>query len=436
MRRLLAHALAAACLAAGLAACGNGPERAGPDAGGVVRLTYWSSQNPQELALAQTLVARWNAENPGVQVTLQPIPAGQSSEEVLLAAIVGKTTPDVCSNVWPGILADFVRAKGVVRLDTLAGFDSLLAARVPQHLHAAFRSDDGGYYQVPWKTNPILMLYNPQIFRDAGVTTVPRTYGEYLSAAQRITADTDGDGHRDRWMGYRDLRPIWWQRYFDYYPLYVAASGGRTLFDDGEVSLDASASNAVLGFFQTLYARGDYPVTIFQGNPFLDGKIATEFTGPWSAAALAENAPPGFAFDYAPLPVPDDHTGPVYTYGDYKNIAIFATTKHPQEAWRFVRFLVSPDADRQLVTATRQIPLRTGIATDPALDTFYAAHPAVRRFAEAAAYTRGVDAVPQVPEVLDAVAQGYERAIYRAATPAEATAFIDRRIRQIAEWSQ
>ena len=419
-----------------LAACSSGPEDGAPG-GGPIRLTYWSSQNPQELDLARSLVSEWNAANPGVQVTLQAIPAGQSSEEVLLAAIVGKTTPDVCSNVWPGILADFVRAKGVLRLDTLAGFDSLMAARIPANLRDAFRSPDGGYYQVPWKTNPILMLYNRRLLREAGFTSPPRTYSEYLRAGAKVTRDRDGNGQIDQWMGYRDIRPVWWQRYFDYYPFYIGASGGKTLFDArGRVALDVRASDQVFGFFQTVFERGYFPVTTFQNNPFLDERIATEFTGPWSAAYLAENAPASLDYDYAPLPVPDDHAGPVYTYGDYKNIAIFSTTRHPEAAWRFVQFLVSPAADRRLVEVTRQIPLRQGIATDAGLDSFYTANPAIRRFAEAANVTRGVDAVPQLQEVLDAVAQGFERAVYRAETPAEATASTAKRIRLITAWGR
>ncbi|HYE58170.1 MAG TPA: extracellular solute-binding protein, partial [Rhodothermales bacterium] len=189
-------------------------------------------------------------------------------------------------------------------------------------------------------------------------------------------------------------------------------------------------------FFQTVFERGYFPVTTFQDNPFLAQRIATEFTGPWSAAYLAENAPETLDYDYAPLPVPDGHTGPVYTYGDYKNIAIFSTTRHPREAWRFVQFLVSEAADRRLVEVTRQIPLRKDIATDAGLDSFYTANPAIRRFAEAAAYTRGVDAVPQLQEVLDAIAQGFERAVYLAETPAEATASTQRRIRLIADWAR
>ena len=423
-------------LALALAACGGG-ERTADARDGVVRLTYWTSQNPQERTLADTLVARWNRTHPEIQVTAQPIPAGQSSEEVILASIVAGTTPDLCSNIWPGVIHDLVRAGGVVELGQLAGFDSLMAARVPAALRERFRSADGGYHQLPWKTNPVMMMVNPALLREAGVRAIPRTYSEYLAAAERVTADTDGDGRTDRWMGARDVRPIWWQRYFDVYPLYVAASGGQTLFDArGELAVDDAALEGVLGFFQTLYQRGHYPRSTLQGNAFAGRRVATEFTGPWTVGWLKENAP-DLAVDFAPVPVPDDAPpGLAPTYGDYKNIALFATTRHPEEAWAFAQYLVSPEADRMLLTTSRQIPLRDGLLEDPELAAFFRAEPAMARFAAQAMATRGVDAVPDLPETLDAVAQGYERAIYGVETPAQAVASITDRIGVLQAWAR
>ena len=438
-RAALLLCLASGALAAGaLAACGGG-ERAAEAGPGPVRLVYWTSQNPQERTVADTLTARWNRTHPGIQVTVQPIPAGQSSEEVILASIVAGTTPDVCSNIWPGVLHDLVRARGVVALDAMPGFDSLMTARVPPELAERFRSPDGHFYQLPWKTNPILMMVNPAMLRAAGVARVPRTYSEYLAAAARVTADTDGDGRTDRWMGARDIRPIWWQRTFDVFPLYIAASGGKTLFDEsGALAIDTTAMAGVLGFFQTLYARGHYPRSTLQGNAFAQQRIATEFTGPWTVGWLAENAPE-VPVDFAPVPVPDAvprGATPPPTYGDYKNIALFATTRHPREAWAFAQFLVSPEADRLLIETTRQIPIRTGLLADPLLAPFFTANPTMRRFAEQAVATRGVDAVPNLPETLDAVAQGYERAVYGVETPRAAVASIADRIGVLQAWAR
>lgn len=425
-------------LVATLAACGGG-ERAAEAAGGPVRLVYWTSQNPQERTVADTLVARWNRLHPDVQVVVQPIPAGQSSEEVLLASVVAGTTPDICSNIAPSALHDLTRAGGVLPLDRMPGFDSLMAARVPPELTERFRSPDGRFYQLPWKTNPILMMVNPAMLRAAGVRQMPRTYSEFLAAAALVTEDTDGDGRTDRWMGARDIRPIWWQRTFDVFPFYIAASGGKTFFDtQGALAIDDAALADVLGFFQTLYARGYFPRSTLQGNAFAQGRVATDFTGPWTVGWLAENAP-DVPVDFAPVPVPDDTprgAGPPPTYGDYKNIALFASTRHPEEAWAFARFLVSPEADRLLLETTRQIPIRRGLLSDPQLAPFFAANPAMRRFAEQAAATRGVDAVPNLPETLDAVAQGYERAVYGVETPAEAVESIEARIGVLHAWAR
>ena len=428
-------------LALAFVACDDSAPAVPGAAGGAVRLTYWTSQNPQERAWADVLVERWNAAHPDVQVTAQPLPAGQSSEEVILAAIVAGTTPDLCSNIWPGVLTDLVRAGGVVALDELPGFDSLMAARTPPALRGRFEAADGHTYQLPWKTNPILLLYNVDLFEEAGLEP-PRTYADYLAAGARLTADTDGDGSADRWLGARDIRPIWYQRYFDVYPLYLAASDGRTFFDGaGRIDVDEPALREVYALFQTLYARGYFPLSTLQGNAFAQGRVATELTGPWTAGWLQENAP-DVRFDFAPVPVPDGAGGPQtggvdpVTYGDYKNIALFSTSEHPAEAWAFAQFLVSPEADRLLLRMTRQVPIRAGLLDDPALADFFEAEPWMRRFVRQAARTRGVDAVPSLPETLDAVAQSYERAIYGVQTPDEAVQSALDRIGTIQAWAR
>jgi len=88
------------------------------------------------------LVKAWNAEDHTIRVKLQPIPASQSSEEVLLAAIAGGTTPDVCSNMWPGAMDEFINAGGLVRLDQFEDFMDFNTERVPAELMATFAASD------------------------------------------------------------------------------------------------------------------------------------------------------------------------------------------------------------------------------------------------------------------------------------------------------
>ncbi len=396
-------------------------------------ITYWPAPNTQEIQLADTLVRIWNAMHPEIQVRMQPIPVSQSTEEVLLAAIAGKTTPDVCSNIWPGALHDYTQSGGLIPLDTLEGFDSVVSSRMPRELLATFGSADGHYYQLPWKTNPVMMFYNIRLLKEAGVEQVPRTYSEYLAAARRVTRP----GPDVVWMGERDIRPIWWQRLFDFYPFYIAASGGKTLFENNKVAFDNDAAVGVFAFFQECYTNHYFPRTFFQGgDPFLLEKKATNFSGPWEVAHIQKFAP-SMRFGVAPLPVPDAHEGPVYTSGDFKNISIFSNTKHPKESWEFVKFLVTARHDLLLLEICNQIPVRGDLLSNPLFADYFRRNPVMVHFAEQAPYTRGMDAAPDVKEIFDAISQEYEAcAVYGRVSPRTAIHDAALRTQAIIEWNQ
>ena len=102
---------------------------------------------------------------------------------------------------------------------------------------------------------------------------------------------------------------------------------------------------------QTLYNNGYFTRENLQGanDPFVTQQIATEFTGPWQTDFLLNIPGRNFQFDYLQPPVPDDHAGPVYTYADPKNIVVFNTCKHPQQAWDFIKTMIDKEGDLQLL---------------------------------------------------------------------------------------
>jgi multiple sugar transport system substrate-binding protein len=405
--------------------------------GPVIELTYWPAPNPQEILLADTLVRRWNAAHPGIQVRMQPIPVSQSTEEVLLAAIAGRTTPDVCSNIQPGAMYEYTRAGGLLAMDRFPGFDSIAAIRAGTELLETFRSTDGHIYQLPWKSNPVMMFYNKKLLRDAGFNDVPRTYGAYLAAGRKVTRDTDGDGETDVWMGERDIRPIWWQRLFDFYPCYIAASGGQTLFTHDDFRLNDTAASEVFSFFRSCYKEGIFPRTFFQGgDPFLLGRKATHFSGPWEVATIRKFAP-DMEYGVASLPVPDSHTGPVYTYGDFKNIAIFNTCRHPEAAWAFARYLVEPEHDLLLLEMCDQIPVRTDLVVHPLFQEYFRKNPVMAEFGKQLQHIRGIDAAPDLKEIFDTLSQIYEAcSVYGRTAPADAVRELSARTTMIVEWNK
>ncbi len=387
----------------------------------VVRLTYWPSSNPEEIELATSIVDEWNRTHPYIQVDMQPLPASQSSEEVLFTAVAAKTTPDICSNIWPGIVPEFALANALVALDKFKDFWDVAFLRTTKNILESFISKNGHIYQMPWKGNPIMMEYNVRLLRDAGIFKPPRTYAEFMNAAKELTRDTDGDGTIDQWIGIINVNPVWWHRFFDFYSLYIAASRGRTLFENGKVDFNNEYAKDVFRFLQEGFKKKYFPMGTLQGNQFLLEHVAIQFVGPWDIGFLEKNKPENFEYDFAPLPVPEGTPEPILTYSDPKNIVIFSTTKHPEEAWEFVKFLISKENDLQLLKITYQMPFRKDLDIDPAFKKYFKENPKTLKFAKQISYTRGTDNIPQLKEIFDAIAQAFEYCcVYGQQTPEDA----------------
>jgi multiple sugar transport system substrate-binding protein len=394
------------------------PQRnVGPDSR--VTLTYWSATNAQELEFANKVSVEWNAQHPEVQIKVEPVPSGQSSEEVILAAIASGATPDIYANVFPGAMQDLLDAQGLVQLDAYPDFFEVLHERMMPELSNQYRSSDGHFYQVPWKSNPIMVLYNTRMLREAGVSSLPTTYSEFLSAAARVTRDRDGDGQMDQWMLNIDYLPIWYKRLFDFLPLYLAASNGQNLLEGRQVRFDNESSVAAFRFLHECFARGYAPRQTFQGDVFLDGRVAARFVGPDNIGHLERYRPAGFEYDYGPIPRPDAATGQPVSYADPKSIVIFKTCQHPREAWEFIKFIISKQNDLQLLELTSQLPIRAGLLEDQKFADYFRRNPKLIKFAAQVTTARSIDSVAELKEILDVIAQELEASVVFDLKPPE-----------------
>lgn len=394
-----------------------------------VQLLFWSSTNPHEIEHAEYFVNEWNAEHPDTQVVLQPLPEGRSGEEVLIIAAAGGTAPDICSNLPPVIVPLLANAGALVPVDRFEGGREYLAERLPGDLLKTFVASNDSLYQIPWKGNPIVIQYNLGLLEQFGVTEIPRTWSEWEAIAEKVTTDLDGDGQFDRWMCVTNVISEWRQRLFDFYPFYIAAAGGTTLLENGEVSFDSQIFRDVLGFWRRGYIKQYYAKSIATADPFLMGRFAAKITGPWTIAHTERFKPAGFKYGFGPIPVPDDYKGNPNTFGDPKSIGIFSTTRHPEAAWNFCKFYLTRQADLKLLEITGQIPLREGLLEDSLYTGFFATHPMHKMFAEMVPHTRGFDQSPVLQEIFDtinaefdavciqgrrSVAEGVERAVKRS----------------------
>lgn len=390
-------------------------------------LVFWCSNNAAEITLAREFTEGWQRSHPSVPLRFQPVPEGRSSEEIILASVVGKTTPDIYANMWQGNVEMYAKAHVLVPLDTIPGFLPFIRDRCDSLTIREITSADGHIYQVPWKVNPIMTLCNTQLLAGQLPTTAGYRYDAFLRAGRALQKDTDRDGYVDQWLGYTEVRPIWYERLFNFYPLYLAASGGASLLKQepgqkARAAFNTPAGVAVFRFLQTLYKNNYFAKERLSAtrDPFIAGRIATLFTGTWQVDFLQKYGGPDLRYQFYPMPVPNAQQGPIYTYADPKNIVIFNTCPDPRAAWAFVKTLVDRPGDLRLLELTGQMPRRKNIITDPYFAPFLTQHPRLRPFAEQTRYIRGVDNHELIVEVFDIISQEYEACVVYNRKPPEA----------------
>lgn len=387
-------------------------------------LLFWSSNNNREIEFAKEFTEKWNKEHPNQMVRLQPVPEGQSSEEVILAAVVGKTTPDIYANMWQGSVEMYAKAGVLIALDSLEGFTEFITERCGKETVKEITSSDGHIYQVPWKINPIMTIYNRTFLSKIGTTEVPLTYSEYLAAGEKVKEDSDNDGYIDKWLGYTAVKVIWYERFFNFYSLYIAASDGGSLVKNNKAAFNNEHAVNVFRFLQKLYINQYYSRERLSAaqDPFIAEKVMTKWTGPWEIEHSEKfKTREDFDFDFSPMHVPDDHTGPVYTYADPKNIVIFNTCENPQVAWNFIKTMINREGDKVFLETSGQLPRRQQLEKDSLFSDYFLKNPKVVKFAKQANYVKGVDNCEVIVEVFDIISQEYEACvIYNKKSPEKA----------------
>ena len=239
-----AAAVVAAALALGLTACSQG-NVATPSLTSKGPITIWYSNNAQEVAWGKQVVASWNTAHADQKVTAQEIPAGKTSEAVISAAITAGNAPCLVLNTAPFAAGQFEKQGGLVDLSKFPDGNSYIEGRSGTLADQYKSAVDGDFYQLPWKSNPVVIFYNKKLFAKAGISTSDpglSTYAGFLAAARKVVRTGAAKVA---------IQPAPTSEFFqmdtDFYPLYTAASGGTPLVKGGKAEPGGELSMGRMG---------------------------------------------------------------------------------------------------------------------------------------------------------------------------------------------
>ncbi|MEU4288475.1 extracellular solute-binding protein [Kribbella sp. NPDC026596] len=423
--------LLALVLAGSLAACGDSGGGSG-DADAAAKatgpITIWYSNNAEEVAWGKQMVAAWNAAHADQKVTAQEIPTGKSSEEVIGAAITAGNAPCLIFNTSPASVSQFQKQGGLVALDSFSDGKSYIEDRSGD-VAQQYKSSDGKYYQLPWKSNPVEIFYNKKAFAKAGIdTTNPplKTYDEFLATSRKLVA-----AKAAKVAIYPAPSNEFYQSWFDFYPLYAAESGGKQLVEDGKSTFASDEGKRVATFWRTMYADKLASQEKYTGDAFVDGTAAMAVVGPWAIASYKGKV------DWGVVPVPTSSGKPaneVHTFSDAKNIAMYSSCKNRGTAWDVLKFATSQEQDGKFLETTGQMPLRKDVAT--VFADYFTKNPDYKTFADQAARTVEVPNVPNSITIWQTFRDAYSKSvIFGQQDPGEALDGAAQKIDQLVKQS-
>lgn len=348
-------------------------------------LTFWTAPNPQQEAYWKGIVDSWNASHPEIQVEWDVIPAGASSEEVLLTAIATGTAPDISTNIFSGFAAQLVTSEVVVALDEeFTDFWEVVEGRKMRSILEKGWGYKGHYYVLPLYNNAMRYWWSQKALDDAGMAEPPRTYSDVLALAKKVSVP--GERYGITYPSYKN----WWDRWFGYLTLYYAASQGAPYIDieNNKVLFNNEAGMAVLNFMNQTFREG-VAATEDLVEPLQKEQITGAVMGPWSIIPTAEQYP-DFKYVVTPPPVPDDFPkdAPIYTFADTKGMVMFAQSEKKAEAWEFIKWYFSDvQHDVAWLEATNMPPVREDLVENAAFSDYWGAHPVVKKYAEGVPYS-------------------------------------------------
>lgn len=293
----------------------------------------------------EALIAEFEAQNPNIKVKITSIPNANYKDQVI-------------AGIATGTLADVVALdeKYIVDIkDGLVPLDKYLNA-------TSFKDDISVITKVGNDSKSVALVVfmyplfvNMDLLKANGFNTPPQNRTEFAMMAKALT---NPGKNQYGWVlpfpiisstGLRvELMSLYW-------------TNGYSMVKNGKPNL---AGNQEL--IKTIeYVKDLYDTAISPGafnkteqdklEEFATGRIAFMFNSLAAINKLNERAP-NLNYTIIGVPTKDDYNGPGFIRNADWAVGISATSKHPDEAWKLIEFLVSKSGNQKLSSMANGLP--------------------------------------------------------------------------------
>lgn len=334
---------------------------------GPVEISYWSLWNDGEAqaTVIKDAIAAFEADHPGMTVKVQW--NGRGNGDLISAALAAGQQIDVF-DLSAG-------AMSTIHGSELLPLDAYLDTPAVGEPGATFRETvspallnlfpvDGQVVSIPYQPYVVAYFYNKDHFDQAGITSVPTTWDEFMAANAKLKAagfapvTTDFDGYLDINFAYHAMRET---GSCDLPESAMLDKTGELWRDPAflrmaqDIAMLSANGYLADGTDGNLYPAGQQRVAL--------GEVSQELNATWLPGELASTAGPDFRWGAFAYPTVTGGTG---TQGDSflgsQNLGIPKASTHPDETFEFIKYLMAPDAQTGFVNEASAAPANLSVA--------------------------------------------------------------------------
>lgn len=325
---------------------------------GVVTIRYglW---DPAQLPAYEKCAETFMAKNPNIKIEITQL-GWDDYWTGLQTEMVGGTACDVFTDHLAKF-KEFAEKNQILDLSTYIKRDNVDTSIYLNGLEKLWQTSDGKCYGLPKDWDTIAIAYNADYLKNAGITkeeanSLTWNYedgGSFEQFIARLTLDENGrnglDPNFDKTkivqygfvIGHSDDRG---QCQYS----SLTGSTGWTYTDglyDSNYHYDDPRFIKSIEWLERMFDKGYFVPYAETGNgnaPLLNsGKAAATFDGSWTIGSYINDNP--IPVEFALLPEgPAGRKSMTNGLGD----SIWSGTKHPEEAWQWVKFLASEEAQK------------------------------------------------------------------------------------------
>ncbi len=285
----------------------------------------------------EQMAKQYEEAHPGVRIKVETVGGASDDYSDITAKLTAGKGPDIFTNIGNEAMKEWIRY-----LEDLSD-EPWVDDASPHTLDGI--TLDGKVYGAPMSIEGFGVVYNRDLFKEAGITEPPKTFSELEAAARRLSSKgitPFANGYYEDWKLGHHLTSV---AFAEEGPVFVKALNekGTHFADSEEFNRLFSLIDLTVRYGNTAPATTDYYTEV---DLFKEGKVAMILQGNWVEPLLGD-APTGIF----PLPLNDR--------GDAKMIAgvpsYWVINKQSsglkkKEAKRFLRWMVSSEKGQEYMT--------------------------------------------------------------------------------------